>query len=53
MTRPTTPRPRPAPLVKESFAPDPDPEKVRAALELWSQALARKLAQSVPPQPPP
>ena len=46
MTRPTTPRPRPAPLVRHAVAPDPNPEKVRAALEYWASALARKLTDA-------
>lgn len=36
----------PAPIVRHSYASNPDPEKVRAALELWRQALARRMAQA-------
>lgn len=34
-----------APVVRHSYAVDPDPAKVRAALEVWRNALARKMAK--------
>lgn len=40
------------PIVRHSYAPDPDPEKVKAALELWRRALARKLLEHRPARPP-
>lgn len=30
--------------MRQAVASDPDPEKVRAALDLWARALAGKLA---------
>jgi hypothetical protein len=35
----------PAPVVvRHSYAPDPDPAKVEAALDLWRRALAQRMA---------
>lgn len=34
-----------APVVRHLSAPDPDPEKVKAAIALWRRALAEKFAQ--------
>ncbi|HWI61588.1 MAG TPA: hypothetical protein VNT75_07110 [Symbiobacteriaceae bacterium] len=47
------PRQAPAPVVRHSYAPDPDPAKVRAALDLWRTALARRIAQAEPKVPEP
>lgn len=33
-----------APIIRHAYAADPDPEKVCAALDLWRQALTRRLA---------
>lgn len=41
----------PAPIVRHSYAPDPNLAKVRAALDLWCQVLARKMAQQKPLAP--
>ena len=38
----------PAPIVRHSFAQDPNPEKVEAALDLWRRALAKRMAESGP-----
>lgn len=35
----------PVPLVRHSYASDPNTEKVEAALEVWRSALARKMAR--------
>ncbi|HYF79715.1 MAG TPA: hypothetical protein VD973_21615 [Symbiobacteriaceae bacterium] len=32
--------------MRHAVAPDPNPEKVRAALEYWASALARKLTDA-------
>lgn len=34
----------PAPVVRHSYAADPDAGRVAAALERWREALARKMA---------
>lgn len=47
----SVPRRAPVPVVRHSYAPDPNPEKVRAALDLWRTALARKMAQAQPKVP--
>jgi len=38
-------KPGQAPVVRHSYAADPNPEKVRVALELWRRALAIKMAR--------
>ncbi|HYF90921.1 MAG TPA: hypothetical protein VD969_01610 [Symbiobacteriaceae bacterium] len=40
-----------APIVRHSYAADPDPVKVQAALDLWRKALARKMALYHVPAP--
>jgi len=39
-------KPGQAPVVRHSYAADPNPEKVQAALDLWRRALAVKMARS-------
>ncbi|HYG59998.1 MAG TPA: hypothetical protein VD902_18180 [Symbiobacteriaceae bacterium] len=47
----------PAPVVRQSIAPDPELAKVQAALEVWRRALAGKMARctgkSATPENPP
>jgi len=40
-----------APVVRHSYAANPDPSKVQAALDVWRSALARKMAQYRVPSP--
>jgi|GEM_PF-3261133 len=42
----------PEPIIRHSYAPDPNPGKVAAALDLWRTALARKMAQQRDLPPP-
>jgi hypothetical protein len=44
-------KPNQAPVVRHSYAADPNPEKVRAALDLWRRALVSKMVRIGRPKP--
>lgn len=35
------------PVVRHSYAPDPDPAKVQAALETWRRALTERMLERI------